>query len=175
MGEPESFPAWSPDGTTIAFTRGFERGDMGDLWVIDLATLRAHKVTSSPAFDLGAGWSPDGSTIIFQRTADNAARIATVRPDGTGLDMLTSVHFDAGPVSSPSGTSIAFSSDRRSTFLPDLWSMAPDGTGVHRILDLGHASTAPERHPQAWALESVPPRDIGSEHGDLPLLCPREP
>jgi TolB protein len=139
----EFSPAWSPDGTTIAFTRGFEQGDVGNIWVIDLSTMDATKLTSSPAYDYGANWSPDGTTIAFERALENTAQVMTIGADGTGLTALTSSHWDADPVYSPTGAAIAFATDRK-TFFPDLWVMGAEGSNKHVIVDLPYASTAPD-------------------------------
>lgn len=134
-------PAWSPDGTTIAFTRGFDQGDVGDLWVLDLATGASRQVTTSPGYDHQAGWSPDGSLIVFQRTFANISKVATVDPTGTGFVALTHGQWDAEPAYAPSGTSIVFTSDRGELFLPDLWLMDADGTNLRRLRDRPYAST----------------------------------
>lgn len=137
-------PAWSPDGTRIAFTRAHEQGDVGDIWVIDLATGDATQATSSPAYDHQVSWSSAGVRLVFERVQRNVARIATVRADGTGLVLITSGHFDADPVYSPSAGQIAFASDRGTSFLPDLWLMDANGANAHRILNRPYASTTPD-------------------------------
>lgn len=137
-------PGWSPDGRSIAFTRGFQTGDVGDIWMIDPASGRAKRVTSSPAYDHQASWAPDGSRIVFERVFTVNAKIASVRADGTGFRALTSGHFDADPVYSPTGTVIAFCSDRGGAFLPDLWVMREDGSNLQRIRNLRFASTQPD-------------------------------
>ena len=140
-------PAWSPDGDSIAFTRGFETGDVGDIWTIDLATGKATQVTSSPAYDHQASWSPDGATLVLERTFDINSKIAVVHPDGSGFEAVTRGHFDADPVFSPSGTRIAFASNRQELFLPDLWVMAPDGSAVQRVRNRPYASIMPDWQP----------------------------
>jgi Tol biopolymer transport system component len=54
-------PAWSPDGSTIAFTRGLdsERGSdgfVGDIYVVDVATGRLRRVTGGPGLDCCPSW-----------------------------------------------------------------------------------------------------------------------
>jgi TolB protein len=146
-GSQEFEPAWSPDGGQLAFTRGYERGDVGDLWVIDVRTGEARRITTSPTYDHQVSWTSNGRRLIFQRTRINTSKIASIRPTGRGLILLTSGHFDTGPAPSPLGTRIAFESDRDTDFLPDLWIMDADGTHLERIADLPFASTMADWQP----------------------------
>jgi Tol biopolymer transport system component len=61
----DAYPAWSPDGQQIAFTRGLcsESGSdcfTGDLYVIDVKTGRSHHLTSGQGLDCCASWRPLG-------------------------------------------------------------------------------------------------------------------
>ena len=76
-------PAWSPDGTQIAFGRG------GRTWVMD-----ADGTTQT---DLGVSgntptWSPDGTRIAFTRGSASAGTtdILVMNADGTAVTQLTS-------------------------------------------------------------------------------------
>ena len=73
----ESDPAWSPDGTRIAFvsnrTEDPDRNENTDIWIID--TTRgsvAKKLTTWTGGDSDPQWSPDGKTIAYVRTTSDA-------------------------------------------------------------------------------------------------------
>jgi Tol biopolymer transport system component/imidazolonepropionase-like amidohydrolase len=53
-------PAWSPDGTQLAFAS--DRDGLMDLWVRDLKTGRERKLAAKAALP---AWSPDGGRIAF--------------------------------------------------------------------------------------------------------------
>jgi Tol biopolymer transport system component/imidazolonepropionase-like amidohydrolase len=56
-------PAWSPDGTKLAFAS--DRAGGMDIWVRDLRTGADRRLTSLPDADMAPAWSPDGRWIAF--------------------------------------------------------------------------------------------------------------
>jgi dipeptidyl aminopeptidase/acylaminoacyl peptidase len=67
-GTSDTSPAWSPDGTCIAFLRAQE--GPAQLWLLPVGGGEPEQVTTLP---LGAGapvWSPDGSKIAFPAAVD---------------------------------------------------------------------------------------------------------
>jgi dipeptidyl aminopeptidase/acylaminoacyl peptidase/CubicO group peptidase (beta-lactamase class C family) len=67
-GQSDSAPAWSPDGTLLAFLRA-EDGPP-QVWLLPAGGGEPEQVTTLP---LGAGvpvWSPDGTKIAFAAPAD---------------------------------------------------------------------------------------------------------
>ena len=65
----ELFPRFSPDGTTIAFTAGYEGND--DVYTIPSAGGGARRLTWHPFADRVTGWTPDGR-IVFRSKRSSA-------------------------------------------------------------------------------------------------------
>jgi dipeptidyl aminopeptidase/acylaminoacyl peptidase len=91
---PESQPAWSPDGTKIAFVRtatGVEGypDEGAEVYVLDLASGREVNVSNHEADDTGPVWSPDGQWLAFTSDRDDDEEVYAVRADGSGLTRLT--------------------------------------------------------------------------------------
>lgn len=57
-------PAWSPDGTQLAYASD-KGGQLMDLWVRDVKAGTARRLTSIATSTLGPTWSPDGTRIAF--------------------------------------------------------------------------------------------------------------
>jgi len=114
-------PAWSPDGTQIAFEHGIAKFKNGvlvedarvnrEIFVVGVAAnTKPTQLTDTPAGDSNhATWSPDGSRIAFAQSGDIKSskpyQIMLMNSDGTGIQVLTP---GSDPSWSPDGNSIAF-------------------------------------------------------------------
>jgi Tol biopolymer transport system component len=68
--EDAYFPAWSPDGTQIAYVTDTGLGD--EIIIMDLTTGETHNLTRNRYIsDTHPEWSPDGETIYFASDRDN--------------------------------------------------------------------------------------------------------
>jgi serine/threonine protein kinase len=99
----EDQPAWSPDGTVVAFVS--EASGNRDIWIKRTSGGDAVQVTRDPAADEEPDWSPDGSTLAF-RSARNGGGLFTVPAFGGDATRLTDFGFR--PRWSPDGRRILF-------------------------------------------------------------------
>lgn len=141
-------PAWSPDGSRIAFVRGFVEEDAG-IYVMDPNGTDLRRITDEGSLvdgaDLGPVWSPDGSRIAFAREGREAGadigstEIYVVDADGTNLVRLTNTPVNEyEPDWSPDGAWISFIGfDAASGGRPPspfrLYVMRSDGTGIREL------------------------------------------
>jgi hypothetical protein len=96
---PIGDPAWSPDGSSIAFVRETRQGVAGvvaesNLYLINADGTNLHKVDLPVSRVTSPQWSPDGTTLalmsdVYVGEEWQGADIYTVRVDGTNLRRLT--------------------------------------------------------------------------------------
>lgn len=81
---PDGFPAWSPNSTKIAFSRGTQAAG-ANIWVMNADGTGAVPLTSSPAGTAATkpAWSPDGSWLYFVRIDGAGSQIMRM-PAGGG-------------------------------------------------------------------------------------------
>jgi Tol biopolymer transport system component len=81
------FPAWSPDGTRIAFHSDRD-GDM-DIYVVSVDRSDIVRLTDNEATDVYPTWSPDGTRIAFASDRDGNLEIYVMNADGTEQTRMT--------------------------------------------------------------------------------------
>lgn len=137
-------PTFSPDGGSLAFSRG----DSADLWVVRVDGSGARRVTRDAAEETEPAWSPDGSLIAFVRRSpgSDVREIWVVRPDGTGLRRVTSLGAGSyTPAWSPDGRRIAFTSNARDSHF-EIYVVGADGRGLRRV-----TRSADDAFDPAWS------------------------
>lgn len=86
---PEGYanaPAWSPDGSQVAFSLTGRDG-FSHLWVADAdGSSRPRQITEGDNVDDNPRWSPDGERLVFSsiRDGDYDWRLFTIAVDGSG-------------------------------------------------------------------------------------------
>jgi Tol biopolymer transport system component len=106
-GPVDTAPAWSPDGTRIAFVRWV--GDAPDIFVVGADGANLVRLTDNPGQDFAPTWSPDGSTIAFLSERDGALSAYLMDADGADQRSFVGLPGDVASLDwSPDGASIAF-------------------------------------------------------------------
>jgi TolB protein len=145
----ETDPAWSPDGTQIAFSS--KREGSFDIFVMTRAGKDETRITATKADDTHPTWSPDGRRIAFSRSG----RIEVMNGDGTGAHAITAVgDQDGDPAWSPNGRWIAYSKVLRDVgaTVREIWLVRPDGSDNHAVTSLTKSSSTPAWSPDGSRL-----------------------
>ena len=129
----DAAPAFSPDGSKIAFHRGWtehtDRDTKRNIFLMNPDGSNETNITKKPgADDFHPSWSPDGSKIVFYSSRDDGDdEIYVMDSDGSNQTRLTdSPGVDRDPEWSPKGDKIAFTSFRDFGF--EVYVMDPDGS-----------------------------------------------
>lgn len=109
--EPIMSPAWSPDGTRIAYV-SFEKNHAG-IYLQEIATGKRRLVTDYPGINGAPAWSPDGTKLAFVLSKGGSPNIYTLDLTTNNLvQRTTGSSIDTEPSWSPDGNSIIFTSSR---------------------------------------------------------------
>jgi len=137
-------PAWSPDGTKIAF--GSTRDTNPQIYVMDPNGSNVVRLTHNSAADGQPAWSPDGTKIAFATDRDGNNEIYVMNANGSvQVNLTNNAGSDLAPAWSPDGTKIAFQSDRQTNYA--VWVMNADGSNPTRLTSPSTPNGAPSWSP----------------------------
>ncbi len=137
------FPAWNPDGRTIAYVS--YRNYAASILRAFLYEGRGDNLTRGMNGNFAApAYSHDGKKIAYAAMRGGNSEIFVAAADGSGARRVTSSPgVDTAPTWSPTGREIAFTSDRSGRQL--IWIMDEDGLNLRRLTAM--ESDAPEWNP----------------------------
>lgn len=105
-------PAWSGDGTKIAFSSS--RSGAPEIWVADANGGNLHQLTSFRRADVSPAWNPrTNAQVAFVSGRTGLPQIYIMDQDGANVQRMTDGGYAISPSWSPNGQFLTFSWNRK--------------------------------------------------------------
>ncbi len=151
--QPLMSPAWSPDGTRIAYVSFENRRP--EVFVQELATGSRRRVSAHGNGVNGApAWSPDGRSLAIALNEGDRVNIHLLDVQNGALRRLTNgTAIDTEPAFSADGRYLYFTSDRGGQ--PQVYRATLDGGRAQRVTFEGNYNARPALSPDGKSLAVV--------------------
>jgi TolB protein len=151
-GEPVISPAFSPDGSQLAYVSFEDKKPI--VYVQSLQDGGRRKSAAFKGSNSAPAWAPDGKRLAVVLTRDEASRIYLINLDGSGLSRLTQgSSIDTEPVFTPDGQAVYFTSDRGGS--PQIYRVAASGGDPRRVSFSGSYNVSPAISPDGRYLAYI--------------------
>ncbi|WP_414691473.1 Tol-Pal system beta propeller repeat protein TolB [Noviherbaspirillum sp.] len=154
--EPIISPAWSPDGTRVAYVSFEQKKPV--VYVQDLTNRQRTVIANYRGSNSAPSWSPDGTKLALALSRNGYTQVYTVNADGTNLRQLTNTNgIETEPQFSADGQSIYFTSDRGGG--PQIYRMSASGGDAQRVTFNGSYNISPRVSPDGKSLAYISRRE----------------
>jgi TolB protein len=150
--EPIISPAWSPNGSQLAYVSFESRKPV--IYAHDVATGKRRLLANFRGSNSAPAWSPDGRQIVATLSRDGGSQLYAIDANGGEPRRLTqSSSIDTEPAFSADGKYIYFVSDRGGA--PQIYRMSPTGGNAERVTFAGSYNISPAVSPDGRWLAYV--------------------
>lgn len=135
---PDADPAWSPDGSRIAFVSGRDGNE--EIYVMNADGSGQQRLTADPAADRAPAWTPDGRIVFTRDALEGGSIIHVMSADGSNIEAIRPVEELPGndhlnPAWAPDGSRIAFVRRSAAGGAGAIFFMRPDGSDFGPFLE----------------------------------------
>ena len=142
--EPIISPAWSPNGSQLAYVSFESRKPV--IYAHDIASGKRRLLANFRGSNSAPAWSPDGRQIVATLSRDGGSQLYAIDANGGEPRRLTqSSSIDTEPAFSADGKYIYFVSDRGGA--PQIYRMSPTGGNPERVTFTGSYNISPAVSP----------------------------
>ena len=120
-------PAWSPDGSQLAFRVLDDSDRLGEIFVMEADGSNQRNISNSSSPEDSPAWSPDENHLAFATRREGSEDIYVMNVDGRDPRNISNSpsSIDGSPSWSPDGTRIVFTSVRDGN--REIYTMDADG------------------------------------------------
>ncbi len=142
--EPIISPAWSPNGSQLAYVSFESRKPV--VYSHDVSTGKRRLIANFRGSNSAPAWAPDGRTLAVTLSRDGGSQLYTMdAAGGEPKRLVQSGSIDTEPAYSPDGKSIYFVSDRGGA--PQIYRMGTAGSNIERVTFSGNYNISPALSP----------------------------
>ena len=142
--EPIISPAWSPNGSQLAYVSFESRKPV--VYAHEVATGKRRLLANFRGSNSAPAWSPDGRTLAVTLSLDGGSQLYAIDANGGEPRRLAqSSSIDTEPAYAPDGRHIYFVSDRGGS--PQIYRMPATGGNAERVTFTGSYNISPAISP----------------------------